>query len=126
MNYLLVFYTGTEIKNAIIKKGESINVGSGEDDNIKIQNCGLEANHLTLRFMDGGINIFSRTPFSIAGETSVNRIVSAGDSVKISKHLMLIIFESCCYFENPISLNGLKEINIGRSVKNDICLKGLF
>ena len=124
MNYLLIFYTGDEIREAVLKKGEYITAGSGENDALKIENKGLNAGHLTLRYIEGGINIFASTPFSIMGSNSVNMMLSAGDSVKINNHLMLNVFESSCSFNDIISLDGLNEISIGRSLKNDICLKG--
>ncbi|MBR1486809.1 MAG: FtsK/SpoIIIE N-terminal domain-containing protein, partial [Synergistaceae bacterium] len=122
MNYLLVFYTGNEIKRVTLRKGENITVGSGADDTVKIESCGLEASHLSFRHIDGGINIFSRTPFEIAGEKAVNRIISAGDTLKINSHVILTVLENRCDFENVISLMNLQEIRIGRSSKNDIVL----
>ena len=124
MNYLLVFYTGNEIKRVTLRKSENITVGSGDKDTVKINNCGLEAGHLSFRHIDGGINILARTPFEIIGETAVNRVISAGDTLKINPHVILTVFENCCDFENVISLNNLMEIKIGRSSKNDIVLKG--
>ena len=91
MNYLLVFYTGNEIKRATLRKGENITAGSGDNDTVKIDNAGLEANHLTLRYIDGGIKIVSRTPFEVADNSMVNRIISAGDIVKINKYIISVI-----------------------------------
>ena len=124
MNYMLIFYTGDEIIEAVLKKGDNITVGSGENNTLKIEKRGLEASHLTLRYIEGGINIFAGTPFSIMGNNSVNMMLSAGDSVKINNHLMLNVFENSCRFNDIISLDRLNEVSIGRSLKNNICLKG--
>lgn len=124
MNYLLIFYTGNAIKEVTLKKGEHITVGTGENDTLRLQDSNLNANHLSLRYVDNGINILSRTPFTIMGNNSVNMILSAGDTVNITERIMLAIFESCCNCESIISLNRLNEVSIGRSSKNDICLKG--
>ena len=124
MNYLLVFLTGNEIKQVTLKKGEHITVGTGENDTLLLPGSSLLANHLSLNFADNGINILSRTPFNIMGKKSVNIILSAGDTISLSNRTTLTVFESCCNNNNIISLSRLHEISIGRSTKNDICLKG--
>lgn len=74
--------------------------------------------------MDNGINILSRTPFTIMGNQAVNIILSAGDTVRLTNKTTLTVFESCCNHSSVIPLSRLHEISIGRSTKNDICLKG--
>ena len=123
MNYLLIFYTGNEIKKATLRTGEYITAGAGENDTVKLSDSNIMSGHLIFRFADNGINLFSRTPFSIMGYKAVNRILSAGDTVNITDRVMLAVFENCCDTE-ILSVNKLNEISIGRSVKNDICLKG--
>ena len=124
MNYLLIFYTGNSIKEVTLKKGECITVGTGENDTLRLQDNNLSASHLILRHVDNGINILSHAPFDIMGNQSVNMILSAGDTVNITERVMLAIFESDCNCDSIISLNKLNEVSIGRSSRNDICLKG--
>ncbi|MBQ7674728.1 MAG: hypothetical protein IJT36_09535, partial [Alphaproteobacteria bacterium] len=80
MNYLLIFYTGNEIKKATLRTGEYITAGAGENDTVKLSDSNIMSGHLIFRFADNGINLFSRTPFSIMGYKAVNRILSAGDT----------------------------------------------
>lgn len=123
MNYLLVFYTEKEIRLITLKRDENITVGTGLNDTVQINNAELEANHLSFRYIDGGIQIVSHTPFEVADNSMINRIISAGDIVKINKYIILTVFESFCNCDSIVSLSKINEINIGRSSKNDICLK---
>lgn len=124
MNYLLTLYTGKEIKQITLKKGDCVSVGAGEKDTLRLEDFNLDINHLTLSHVDGGINVLARIPFDVMGEKAVNRILSAGDTVHITERLMLAVFVKHCECENVISLRKIKEITIGRSSRNDICLKG--
>ena len=126
MNYLLVFYTIDEIREKSLAKGDRVSVGTGENDTIHLPDNSLEDNHLIFRATDDSINIFSKTPFTIMGHKAVNRILSAGDNVIITERTSLAVLENYCNCDNIISLNRLNEIKIGRSSKNDICLKGLL
>ena len=126
MNYLLVFYTNDEIREKALTNGEHVSAGTGENDTIHLPDNSLEDNHINFRATDNSVNIFSKTPFSIMGNKAVNRILSAGDNVIITKRTSLAVLENCCNCDSIISLNRLNEIKIGRSSKNDICLKGLL
>ncbi len=123
MDYLLIFYAGNEIKQITLKNNEIITVGNSENDTLKIINCGLSAEHLNLNNFGYGINIFSKTPFDMAGEKYLNRIISAGDFLNINSGLKLAVIEKYCDCNITLALNNLSEISIGRSSKNDICLK---
>lgn len=124
MNYLLVLYTGKQIQCTTLKKGDCITIGTGEKDTLRLEDYNLDVNHLTLSYIDGGINILSHTPFSMMGEKTMNMVISAGNTVNITEQLMLAVFVKHCECESVISLKKINEITVGRSSKNDICLKG--
>lgn len=124
MEYLIVLYDNGKIQTALLKneKGFGITIGCGENDTLKLSS--ISENFITLRPLNEGVHLLSRGFVVINGEQVFNQILSAGDTVNIRDKVTLAIFESKCEFNGGLSLSDIHEISIGRSSRNNICLKG--
>ena len=124
MDYLLIFYTGKKIFDVTLTKGKHITVGNSESDTLKLENLG--GAHLDIISNGNGVHLLSDIPFVVNledNEEIFNRILSPGDSVILNGTITLAIFESFCDVKDEISIANFQKITIGRSMKNDICLK---
>ncbi|MDR1944357.1 MAG: FHA domain-containing protein, partial [Synergistaceae bacterium] len=121
-DYLLVFYAEGEIYELELTRGDAVTIGSGEDDSLSIAGFGLASAHLTVSSTESGIHVASVAPMQIRGEQTTNRMLSVGDIARVAEVLSMSVFEKRCDLEGAISVAGQKEIRLGRSERNDICL----
>lgn len=124
MDYLIALYTGRNIYTYTLKPGMTASIGDTRNDNICVQDYGLCCEYAILSCHAGGVRILTRQPFKIYDDYVYDRVLSAGDVLRLNDKLTLAVFRSACSLDSPISLRGINEIALGRSYNsNDICLK---
>ena len=114
MDYLVAVHVGGEMRTLTLKKGERAELGENDNCVIRLVGYGLGTEQIKLRSIGNGIHV-------LKPETS--RILSAGDIMNITSNLAIAVLESRCDVKGGLALGSLNEIKIGRSTKNDICLK---
>ncbi|MDR1134305.1 MAG: FHA domain-containing protein, partial [Synergistaceae bacterium] len=125
MNYLLAAYVPGCIYESELSPGQSVTVGSGENDTLKIAGAALERAHLTVTAAACGVHALSLTPMFVRGDSAVNRMLAAWDVARISDTLSVAVFEIRAEAEDAVCLAGKDKIKIGRSAECDIRLNGL-
>ena len=124
MDYLLVFHTGNEIRDLTLRRNDRATVGDGPEDTLRIENCGLGPAQLSLNSIGEGVHVLARSPLRVDGDTTTNRVLSAGDASAVSDRVTLAVFEARCDLKDSISLAPFHEIRVGRGARNDIRLRG--
>ncbi|MDR2175042.1 MAG: type VII secretion protein EssC [Synergistaceae bacterium] len=124
MNYFAVLHAGGEIHEVDFSRQGGVTVGGGENDSPRLDRAGLLPGHLTLAPFESGLHAASLTPMHIKGENALNRVLSAGDIVRITERLSLSVFEKQCGTPDAVSLKNADEIAFGRSAQNDVRLNG--
>lgn len=122
MDYLIVFYTGKKIFTREIKAGMTFTAGDSPNDTITLEGSGLGAGYLEISCNGWGVRVLARQPFSVGTDRTVDRVLSAGDFANISDKITLAVFRNNFSSDNRISLDGITELTLGRSLNNDIAL----
>ena len=125
MNYLLVVYVPGRIYECELSPGQSVTIGSGENDFLRIAGAALEPAHLTVTATACGVHALSLFPMLVQGDGTTNRMLAAWDVVRISDTLSMAVFEKRAEAEDAVFLADKDEIEIGRSAECDIRLGGL-
>ena len=124
MDYRLVFYMGNEIAELELPRGGEATAGSGEGDTLRIARSGVEPSHLRLSSAETGVRVSSAVPLLIGGESSFNRVLSAGETAVIEDGLYMFVYEKRRDFAGVVSLpcRAGECVTLGRSRGSDIRL----
>lgn len=125
MNYLLALYHDKKIYELELSQGENATVGSDDSDSLRVGKSVLLPSHLKLSATATGVHIIACESFEVAGDCrAANRMIIAGDIVRLRDNVSMSVFEKRCDIIGVVSLRKRNELTFGRSVDNDIRMVG--
>ena len=124
MNYLIALGTGRKIYTLNLTPGDTATVGDTPEDRLSVVGSGLGRAYLVLYYDSGGVRVSAREPMMFVKEPVLNRVLSAKEKISVTEKIELAVYEAKVSLNAELPLDGLDELNIGRSYNdNDICLK---
>ena len=124
MNWLLNVFCGDELIEADLRDNQTFTIGSAKSDSLFLGQYSLEPSHVSLTPLGTGIRLVSSASVSVNRESVTDRVLSAGDIVRVQKGVSLTVLEKRCDVNQAVSLTNRNEITIGRSSRMDISLPG--
>ncbi|MDR1299498.1 MAG: type VII secretion protein EssC [Oscillospiraceae bacterium] len=111
MSWIAFIYCGDEILEAELREGQTVTIGSGPSDGVRLEGLGARQVSLTA---EGGV-----LRLAPGGQT-----LASGGIARVSGSATLTVFEKLRGAHTAVSLAGVAEVSIGRSGRKDISIPG--
>ena len=122
MSWMVFVYCENDILETVLEIGQTVTVGSGNANSIRIEQRGLDSAQVSLTGIDTGVQLSSNSGISFADDIITNQAMSAGDIVRVASNVSITFFQKRCELNQAVVLSGNTEITIGRSSLSGISL----